>query len=246
MAIDFFYVRPDESLMFMAVAGTVDADFENDWLVDGRPGRPIKRTGDPSLTITVSPAVSVSLLACCNHNVDAGNTIDVTGDATATITAGTLPKNGIPLNPFTTINAVSVSSLVVAVTGNSVATVIGEFYAGTKRTLPRQLRPGRVYTPGAPYTWEGDFGSQPPYDTGVAQRRLSGELVTDDAGLADIQSWYESTREGTRPTLIVPEHDKNDAWLVVFQFRSRVLWRNGSQTAHVVELEFMELPRSRW
>ena len=246
--MSFLYVRPDESVMFAPCSGTVDTDFNVNWLTDGRVGRPAKRTGNPSWTITPGAAVaSLGLFAAVNHTVDAARAITIGGTTSATITPGALPADGIPLNPFITATPASVSSITIAVSSNSVAVVMGEFYAGRYRTLERSIRLGAHRTPSPVLEWQGEFGSVPPYEPPLAMRVLTGETIVSATGLAEIEDWHASTRRGTRPTLIVPIDTVNDAWLVTFTYEVEYI-KNPSTGAHVyrVSLTFTEQARTRW
>lgn len=240
----FLYVRPDESFMFGTVTGTVDAEYDNDWLVDGRGSRPVRNSSGLSLTATAPAARTVTLIAVCNHNI--AGAITVGGQA---IGPATLGADGIYSNPYATVALGSVSSLALSCSGTPA--IIGELYAGTQRTLERiQLHTGAELDETDPFEWEGDASSIPPYDPGVADARvLRGEALVSDTGLADVRAWYRSTRRGTRPTLIVPIDTINDAWLVTFQYRVelvRIHPTDPLQSVHRVQFEFTELPRLRW
>ena len=245
--MSFLFSPPDQSLIGSTVTGTVDADFFADWLTDGRPGYPVKATGTLSLAIAASPAVSVGIVAAINHNLDSGNTVDLTGDVTATITAPAARRHAIPRNPYALVApAVPVSALTVAVTGNSVPVVLGEFWGGTLYTLEWPLLTEPDYDPGEPFEWEA---SLPPYDDGQEVRRLAGETYLSDVGLADVEGWWESTRRGTQPSLIVPDSLVNDAWLVTMRYSVQSIWLHDTdptQSLHHVQFEFVELPRTRW
>lgn len=247
----FYYLRPDESLWGGSASGAVAADFDAAWLVDGRPGRPAKgASGTVSWGIQAPSAIAgFSIIAVCNHNVDAGRDIEITGDVTATLTVPAWGKDGIPLNPFALVTPASLSSFSVDVAGNSAPVVVGEVVGGPARTLERQLRLESNFEALEPLAWDGRFGSVPPYDEGTASRMLKGTTFVTGQGYADIQAWYESTRRGTRPTLIVPDSATNDAWLVTFKWAAAPLKVPSSTYADQVwrvELEFYEVPRTRW
>lgn len=238
------YVRPDESFMFGSVAGTVTADYDADWLVDGRGSRPVRNGTNLSLTATALAARTVTLIAICNHNI--AGAITVGGQS---IGPATLGADGIYSNPYATVALGSQTSLALTCSGSPA--IIGELYAGTQRTLERfQLHTGAELEETDPFEWEGDASSIPPYDPGVADVRiLRGETLVSDTGLADIRAWYKSTRRGTRPTLIVPIDTVNDAWLVTFRYRVELVRIHPSipgQSIHRVQMEFTELPRLRW
>jgi hypothetical protein len=238
---DFHYVRPDEMFsLFASVSGSADASYNANWLCDGRPGRPVRASSGASWWISNS-AKTVSLVALCNHNVPAGGSITVGGDLSAALTGPAMPADGIPVNPWAQTTPTSVSALTVAISGN---VTVGEFVAGTLRTLERQLFRGATFTPHYDtLQHEAEFNSLVPYDKALAWRTLEGETIVSDSGLADIRAWYDSTRGGVRPTLIIPISTVQDAWLVKFTGFSA-----SPQKANIneVSLAFEEWPRSRW
>lgn len=241
---DFHYVRPDEMWSLDgAVSGGADTSYLDDWLVDGRPGRPVRATsGSPSWTVT-NPSKDVGLIAVCNHNVDAGRTINITGGLTTSLTGPTLPASGIPLNPWVSVSETSVSTLTLAISSNSVPVFIGEFVAGKKRTLERSLiKEARFEQVYQTVRHGAEFDSLMPHDKGLVSRRLNGMLLLTSSGFDDVQAWVDSTRGGSRQTLIVPDTAKQDAWLVeIVEFsyvRQAALYR--------VSIAFQEYPRSRW
>lgn len=242
----FFYVRPDEAFTYGSVTGTVDDTYESDWLLNGAPWRPVSGAAGLALTATAPAARTVSLIAVVNHNLT--GPVAISGGVTATVPAANVDADGIPFNPWVAISPVnSVSSLVMTV--GETPSIVGELIAGTKRTLGRQLHTGVEFDPAEPYDWVGDFASFPPYDPGYEGRRLTGEVLVNQAGLEDIQAWYASTRRGTRPTLIVPIDTVNDAWFVYFRYRYQTIIQGKTGVhpgLHRVQFEFIEIPRLRW
>lgn len=242
---DFHFIRPDEMFTLNAtVTGGADTNYLDDWLCDGRPGRPVRATdGSPTWMIT-NTAKTVSLLAVCNHNIDAAETITITGDISTTLTGPALPANGIPLNPWVAVSETSTDELTLAIVGNSVDVIIGEFVAGKKRTLERSLRIRPTFTQSYGVLAHGaEFDSLLPYDKAVVARTLSGTVIVTDSGLADIQAWVDSTRGGARATLIVPDADVQDAWLVTI---TEFSYQPDAANVNLVSLAFQEYPRSRW
>jgi hypothetical protein len=237
------YVRPDESIMFWGVTGTVQTTYSAAWLTDGLPGFPAR--GATSLSLTASgSARTISLLAAVNTNIT--GTIGISGGVTATIPAATYRKDAIPLNSWVAITpVVGATSLVMAVT--QTPAIVGELYAGTSRTLERDLLVEPDFDPADTFPWEGEFSSLAPYDNGIDFRRLAGQTIVTQTGMTAIEDWWTSTRRGSRPTLIVPFEEKNDAWLVVFQYRAKSLYRDPAGVQmYQVSFEFLELPRYRW
>lgn len=242
------YVRSDESLLDATVTGTVDSTYTADWLVNGLPNYPVRRTGNLSLAIDQgSPGQSCDVFCLHHHNAEAGATITLSGDVSSSILAGTVPPDEIRHNWYRRIAApVSISSLTLAITGNS-DPITCSFYAGLARELT-ELRLGRTLEPTDPFPWEGEALLQAPHDRGYAEpRRLRGDCILTEAQLADVRDWYASTRRGTKPTLIIPDTNYNDAWLVVFRYVAQDLAPDEYPDAlHTVTFEFVEIPRVRW
>lgn len=221
-----------------SVAATIDATYTENWLVDGSPGTPIQRTGNLSAVVTPPSTQTLDLFALVNHTVDVAASIS--GAATATIPAAALDGEAIRYNSFTRINAVSVgSALTLAVTGNASPVIIGEFWGG----LAVELEPYELdLDPGEPFQWESEFSSIPPYDSGLSHpRRLSGEVVMNASQLAQIKAVYAASRRGSRPVLIVPDEDVNDAWCAILRYRARY-----EDMIYRVTLEAAEISRTRW
>jgi hypothetical protein len=237
------YVRPDESIMFWAVSGGVDVSYQAAWLTDGLPGRPVRGSGGLALN-AIGPTRTIGLVAAINTNVTGSITTSF-----GTIPAPTLGPDGINLNPWLAVAPSAWGTVTMFASGNPA--IVGELYAGNSRTLERDLLVEPDFDTADVFPWEGEFSSLAPYDNGVTFRRLAGQTIVSQAGMTDIENWWLSTRRGTRPTLIVPFEDKNDAWLVVFKYRAKSLYRDpvGSATPGQVwgvSFEFLELPRYRW
>lgn len=243
----FYFCRPDEWWSLGATvatsSGTTDTDYTDDWIVDGRPGRPARATsGSVAWTLSASSG-EVGLIAVCNSNISV-NTV-ISGGVSATVSAGALGANGIRRNGFATVTPANITTLVATITSNPSDVILGELVAAKYRTLAR----GPVTTeasiafndfrldPGA------EFSSVMPYDRGLVARKLTGSNVYNAADLAILQGWWEAQKSGSLPSLIVPDSAVNDAWIVTwtkfsYAQEAPVLWR--------VEFEFVEYPRSRW
>lgn len=241
------YVRSDESLLYAPVSGTVDADFVNAWLTDGRPSFPVQVTGTLNLTVTPAVPLNVDLIALHHHNVRDAATVTLGGSLSSTIDAEPPFADGIFPNIYRLLTTpVSVTTLVLGISGNT-APVITSLYAGLSRTLESPLRLGRVRNPAQPFAWETLLA---PYDDGLSDpRRYQGNCVLTEDGLLDVEAWYQSTRRGTRPTLIVPDDSYNDAILAVFNYTATDL-SSGEQSdgdaLFEVAFEVTEIQRIRW
>jgi hypothetical protein len=245
MSSTFFYSRPDEAFVGGTGTGAVDAGFDANWLVDGKPGRPVKKTGGAASWTVSGTARTVGIVAVINHNLSAGSSIQVIGPVSATLTVPTTPGDGIQLNPYAAVTPGSTTAFSIGVSGTN--PVIGEFWAGQRRQLERSIRLEATFDVAPQVEWAGEFTSIPPYDMGITWRILRGQTYCGATGKLDIDAWWTSTRRGVLPTLIVPRSEINDAWLVTFSYSATPLklpstddelWR--------IDFEFTELPRSRW
>jgi hypothetical protein len=245
-AADFYFVMPSECFgIGGSVSGGTETSYDEDWLVDGRPGRPAHAaTGSETWTIT-GTAAAVGIVAVCNHNIDAAKTITMGGDLSTTLTGPAVPSNGIRLNPWVTFTEVAgVDSVTIDIASNTNAIIIGELVMGKRRTLERNLAVSPSFNQSyQTVTIDSEFDSLMPYDKGVISRTLSGSVILTDSGLADVQAWVDSTKGGSLPTLIVPLSTVQDAWLVKITDFS---FQPSSKNRNSVSLAFQEFPRSRW
>jgi hypothetical protein len=252
MAATFKLVRPSNMFAMSrvdstsAVVGSVDATYTAGWLVDGRTGYPVRKTGSSiSLAIT-GAAQDVDVLCVGHHNIAAAATVNITGDITTTITIPTWPPNNIPLNGVRILGGTTsgVDALTVAVTGQTESScIIGEFVAGLSESLPRTLQRDtrfthRDYRASRPM----DMAFIPPYDKGLYSRVWAGTGLFTAAQKVTAQEIFEEQRSATRPLLIIPDTSVNDAWFV--QFTAFEAVPNGQ--LYRVSLTFEEYPRSRW
>lgn len=245
------YLRNDESLLYAPVSGSVDADFVNDWLTDGRPEFPVQVTGTLALTVTPagSPAPMVDVICLHHHNVREAATVTLGGSLSSTITTAPLPPDGIFPNIYRRLTSpASVSSLVLTISGNT-DPVVCSLYAGFSRTLERPLFLGRTRNPAQPFAWEGESLAH-PNDNGLSDPlRLRGECILSEAGILEVEAWYQSTRRGSRPTLIIPDDDYNRALLAVFNYSVTDLAPgdyDDMDALFQVSFEVVEIPRVRW
>jgi hypothetical protein len=239
------YGRPDERVVGVGVTGTVDADFDAAWLLDGRHSFPIKRTGALALQATLADPIDADLFAITHHTVEEDVDVLVKKGAStvATVTPGAWGADGIAFNPFVRLEdpvtlGDSPTTVDLTSSGNAGAYVIGEAWIGIARELD-EFAPDLEYDPGLPFPWETQLA---PVDDGLSEpRRLRGELMLDPTQYGDLQAWYQSTRKGVLPSLVIPDATVNDAWLATISYTSR-------QKAgfFFVTLEIVELQRTRW
>jgi len=246
VAQSFYYVRADEMIYGATVtttAGATDSDYNDDWICSGWPGTPARATTGTVTWDATFSAKEISLVAACHCNSDVNATIG--GGASATITAGALQPDGTRLNGFATFTPASITNLTIAFSGAAEDVILGEFVAGKKRTLtlPKLSDDDRSE---ADFTRpiEMDATSIAPYDIGLSGRGpWSGTFALTTTELNNMIACFRAQRNGTRPTLIVPNTSVNDAWLGFFAAPKYkpigpAFWR--------VQLVFREIPRLRW
>ncbi len=250
MAQTFLYCRPDEITSYFGsvVSAGVDDDYDANSLVGGWPGTPTRWAAAGAITGTISmTAGEVGLVAVVDHNLPAGTVVTFGGDITATATTPTpTPPNGIPLNPFTTITPVAgVDSVTFSFNSGATVPVIGEIILAKYRTLTRptlrsDTRGMMDFTRQQP----SDKSSIAPYDPGLdARAPWQGEFLLTTTELDNVIAWFQSQRNGTRPSLIVPDTSVNDAWV---GFLSAPQYRPLGPAFWKVSLSFTELKRGRW
>jgi hypothetical protein len=247
MSVSYF-MRPDENWATNgAVAdtvGTTDTDYQNEWLVDGRTGRPVRGQASTMTWTITKTAGYVDGIIVANHNIDAA-TITIGGTISTTITVPTARLNSIPFNPFTIVTpSASCSSMSVGVSGNSVDVVIGEVLAGRLRTFPRGdlLNIDLADAADDRRKQSPTFGHIPPYDDRQASRSFIGTVLCTTAQLDDMMAWHESQKNGTLPSGLIINSAVNDARVVHLEPPQA---RRQSQYWLTV-LRFIEYPRSRW
>lgn len=250
MAQNLFYVRPDENWAYNATvtltAGTVDSDYSASWLTDGRAGRPVLCTSGTATFRLSASSAEVGIIAVCHHRLDAALDVTVSNGLSATITTNTpTPPSGIPLNPYTTVTPTNVTALDFAISGNSTNVLIGEIIAGKKRTLrlPSLKSDDRAMANFA-RKLDIEFPSINPYDPALEARDpWKGTFHLTTTELDDVIAWYQAQRNGTRPSLVVPNTSVNDAWVCFLQAPQ---YRPLGPSLWAVMLTFVEVPRSRW
>jgi len=259
------YIRPDKN---WALFGTVsdgspsdgDPDHELSWLVDGRPGFPLRLTGGTAQIVITNPLGAVNLVAICHHLLTAGLSVGITGDVVGTIQIPAYPVNGVPFNAWDTVSPGSpqgspegVDRLTITITGNTGDIVIGELVAGDALALDPSLRIDtaafglRSFVNGV----QNPLSGIPPYSDRAEARTIRGSQYYPQATLDAILEWYRAQDAYPYPVpslLIVDSDDATDARLVTFASEPR--WTRvgpeGSDVEFLVEVDFLEYPRTRW
>jgi hypothetical protein len=198
-----------------------------------------------SLHLTPLAAGDCDFVAATHIRVDENVDIEVTGDITQTLESRGAQADDIPLHRWLAFtNVVAVDSLSVSVTGNTATPVIGEFFAGKSSTLPRKLRLGvqRTFQQFA-IPSGAEFGSVLPYDKGLYGEVLQGTQTYEESDVEDILQWLKASRNGTRCSVIVPDDERDDCYVVLLR---DVQVTQLSGTLMDVAFTFEEIPRQRW
>lgn len=241
---NLIFLRNDKRLLLGSVSGSVDTDFNANWLIDERNGFPVKKTGGAiDLTATPPASVSCDFFTIFSHTIDPAVNVTLTrngGTAVGVLTPGAWGEDGVPYNPYLLLSApVSVTSLRLVVTGNSTPVVIGELYAGLSTDLGADFLFGISANPGQPVTWESELA---PVDDGLSEERTEqGQLILTDAQFSVFSAWYRSTRKGIIPTVVLPDSNVNDAWLATIECQDEQ-----TENLHFVSLTLREKQRRRW
>lgn len=229
--------------LFGTASGGATAPYDEDWLVDGRPGRPAKTgTSTPPWVVTGSGAKVVNCVVISNHTIDAGLTIAITGGVTVNLVSPAARKNGIPVNPWAmVVSPASTNTITVTVSGNAGPIFIGEVIAGTLTELVSGILMGsRIFYVASSELPDGKSSSLLGYSDDVVQRGIECTLIVNVADAAVLEQWWESTKGDTRPSVLIPFDDLNDAWVGHLTEFAMVTVEGLRQVTFI----FIEYPRS--
>lgn len=213
MIASLSYVRPDENYARNGIgvlsATSAQVGYEASRAGNGRPVHPWWATsGTASLTATYG-ATQVDIVALIHSNVDAGRTVTIGGTFAGTI-SGSRQANGYPRN-IALIGSGAGGSATVSVAGNSVELAIGELVVGRLRAMAYPLQKGARRKRSRIVQTDTDsyFGDEIRIDVGAELWQASGHWMLTNAEFTDFEAWWESTRGGTLPTLIIPNDVDN-------------------------------------
>ena len=252
----FLYLPPyRQTTLFASVSvSDVDSDSAAAYLVDGREKFPLRLTTDNGVITITQTAGDIGLVVVAHHLLKAGSTVTFGGGITGAVTIPTLPRNGVPLNVADILSAVvtGVTSFTATVAGNDTDLLIGELIAGNPLVLDPPIR-----IQGSQFG-ERHYGNDratplsgiPPYSDRARSRPLGGTQFYSQTQLDLILAWWDS-QDGYAypiPSVIIPDSDDlNDVRLVMLSEPTySQTGPDGSETQYLVDLEFTELPRTRW
>jgi hypothetical protein len=254
------YLRPDKNWSFGAtVSGSAsDTDHDLQWLVDGRPGFPLRlQTGTATLELAKAAGL-VTLVAIGHHLLDAELTVTVGGDVAGEIEIPAYGLNGVPFNAWGLVaddeSEPIVETLTIDIAGNSTDILIGELMAGDYDVLDPSFRLDDLQFEIERFfnTPSGNVLSGiPPYSERAEARPLSGSLYATVAQLAEILDWWRSEDAFAYPVpsfLVTNDEDPTSGRFV--RFANKPTWKEievaGPDPYYIVQLDFLEYPRTRW
>lgn len=241
--------------------GTEDAAYPAANLKDRNPARPGKLTTTTgSWTFNFVAAQRVDIVALLMHNLAAGLSVRIQGNATnawgaptfdQAITIPTYREDGFPINPWldlTTLAGYSAAGFawwrIVVVGVNAAAVAIGDVWLGKlKRTLSPNINWGETQDEDRRLIEHStDHGVDTIYDLGVTRRSIIGEVDAPDATRDALRTWWRDSRGRAQAFLIMPDGAVNDAWLVRWTEAKQAI-RFDLTDRNTVQLNFLEVSR---
>lgn len=213
--------------------GTVDPDYPVANLVDLNPARPCKlSTQTGAFLWNFGSAHAIDLIAIINHNLDAGLTVYLQGNASDSwgapsinhaITIPTWWEDGMPVNPLLDISDITNRSfqywrLVVSGTNTSPVRIGNVMLLTTARRVPCNIRWGFSVIENRPIVEHvTDYRVSTIYSYGISQRTVAGNMALTEAGVTSLRSWFRACGGRALPFLFQLEGgDINDCWLARF------------------------------
>jgi hypothetical protein len=254
----FQYVHGDDDLVRLpgvtCTGTTENATYPGSNLINGIPGKPGKLTGTTgNWVVDLGSAKTVQVVAIVHHNLDAGLSVNIQGNATNSwgapsfsqaITIPSSRGDGFSVNPFLSISQTYRYWRLVIASANSVLPAVGELVlGGTLRTLARGISPGAVRTERRlVMEQKTSLGASLRYDLGVIEREIQAETVASLTGLAALRAWWQSCKGRLTPTLIIPDNSANDCTYALFS-ESVLEWTWAAPNGQTVPLNFSEVSR---
>jgi hypothetical protein len=245
----FLFVSPANHVsLYAGVSATVDSDYTDDWLCDGRPMRPIRGTSTSfSATITPLAAGTVDFVGVSHHNLSVSMVLGA--DLTGSVLAGALQADGTRLNSFLSVTSVpGVDSVTISITSNGATVIIGEVYFGTSTTIRAPFyRDFSIEVRDHARDQDNDISDVTAYDDGTdGGRTLQGTWPALTTAEKDsLIACFKAQRNKTRPTLLVPDSTVNDLWVGYIK-SVKAKPDDAVPNRWEVSLTFDEIPRVRW
>lgn len=218
------------AILSAAAGSTEDPTYPARNLVNLNPALPAKLLETSGgWVFDFGAPVSVRLFALIHHNIGAGISTRLQGNAANAWGAPTLnqpltipayAEDGFCGNPWLDLSGVANTFQYwrLVVDGvNAAPIAVGEVvFATSKRQLVHNIAWGlEDEEPHPMIEHRTDSGVSTIYDYGTRWRQWSGEIsMTTDVGRESWRSLSRSTRGRARPFLCIPEPAANDAWFV--------------------------------
>lgn len=200
------------------------------------------------MTVAAGP-MSVDTFILANHNLESPATAVVSGDAAGAFSVPVMRPGGIPYGLWFTLSSpVSVSNLTLTIASNPTDIRIGEFIVGLKEELAVLLNGNDQMDESGMFDHddEGDVGSLPPYDPGWERMTFTGSLLATGTERQFVRDWVSGARGNTRPGVIIPYADVNEAYVVkVSQCSFQEVVGEGNRL-YDGQFTFLEFKRNRW
>lgn len=240
-------------------AADTDSDHDLAWLVDARPGFPLRLNGPDGVIRITNPTGDVDIVAICHHLLPAGLSVPISGDLTGSLVIPAYPSNSVPYNAWTRVSAEgspsAIDTLILTIAQGSPAddVLIGEVIAGSAIVLDPSLKRDTTRLGVRRYLnarGGNDLSGIPPYSERARSRPVSGSQYYDEATVAALVDAFDSQDAYAYPVpclLILDSDDPTDARLVTME--EPIITPpgpSGSAVEFLVELTFNEFPRTRW
>jgi len=169
-------------------------------------------SGTEEITITFGGPREVGVIALIMNTADDGRPIAIGGfGSPAPTLVGRRSASGYPMDIAVVLDTPqTVSSLTIGIAGNSVPWSIGRIVVMPATALDQSfLLEGFTLTPSRPQeSDENHVGHDLRYDYGIERWRADGVLLLETVAQREtIDEWWQSTRGGFYPTLIVVGDD---------------------------------------
>ena len=225
-----------------AVSGTVETGYDPNALCDGDPQNPVRTTSTGASFTAVGNSINgVNGVVLAHTNLDAGINVTIGGGLSGTLVTPIVFGDGIPRNGWKEVTPANTGTVSISLAGNSQTVVLGELIAGVLEQV--DLLTGATYHEDD-YRMAGDSVTRRVgYDMGYAARLIDAQMIVTSAQLASIEAWRRASRQTSRPSVIIPFEDSNDAILVIWSDYQVQPWEGDY---FQVSASWQELTRTRW
>lgn len=243
------YVRPDENWMRSAssiTASSAQTGYAATKAANDDPAWPWwASSGSATLTIDLGAPREVGIIALVHNNGDDLRTITVGGDISTTLQA-LRQGNGYPRNvAYVPTTPITAQNLTIAIAGNSLNWAIGEVIIGKLRSLSSSFRIGADIDVRRQVIRDVDdqYQHELRSDLGTETWRMAGRLLQSDSDFPDLMTWWQSTRGGVYPSLVLPDDLTGDPRLVRLSAAISSARHGDAPDINALEFELLEQAR---